>query len=367
LIRPARGGAAGVILVFALLLGISAKAGLLGIPLACVLIPWFFKYAYILFDHVVRGFDEPPTLDIEMVNPFNEQRPLAQLAIAAPLVTAVLWINAAHSHAAAECLAAVVLLLLPASVALLGLDGNLFKAIYPPALVRMVKDLGVLYLAVLAVIAVYALVLAALPRMALWLPLEIALSMFALLSIFSLLGGVVYERRHALGLETWHSPEQAEERRRLRDLRDSEAVVTESYGLVRVGAHTKAWAMLQAWLDSRKHDTEDYRWLCERVSTWNDSRYANRLTEDYVARLLLLKRTGEALDAVKNRLRSDPTFRPKTAADTLSIVQLAVGGGGAPSVARALLGDFASRFSNDPRVRTAEALRCRLAERPDGP
>jgi hypothetical protein len=364
-IRPARGGAGAVIVVFALLLGICAKGGLMGIPLACILIPWLFKYSYILFDHVVRGFDEPPTLDIQMVNPFNEQRPLAQLAIAAPVVAAVLWLARLKAPAAATCLAAVGLLLLPASVILLGLEGNVFKALYPVALLRVVKDLGLLYLTVLGAIAAYVLLLLALARLDLWLPLELATGMFALLSIFSLLGGVVYERRHALGLETWHSPEQAEERQRLRDIQDSEAIVTESYGLMRVGAHTKAWAMLQAWLATRRHAIEDYRWLCDRVGAWNDSRYANRLTEDYVARLLRLKRTGEALDAVAGRLRADPAFRPKTAADTLCIAQLAVRGGGRPSVARALLGDFASRFKDDPNLRTAAALRSELARRAD--
>ena len=33
-----------------------------------------FKYAYVLFDHVVRGVDEPPALDINMANPLSEQR-----------------------------------------------------------------------------------------------------------------------------------------------------------------------------------------------------------------------------------------------------------------------------------------------------
>ena len=51
--------------------------GFVGIPLAFIVGSWFFKYAYILFDHVVRGVEEPPVLDITMVNPVNEQRPLA--------------------------------------------------------------------------------------------------------------------------------------------------------------------------------------------------------------------------------------------------------------------------------------------------
>jgi hypothetical protein len=64
LLRPARGGAAGVVIVFALLLSIAAKAGLFGLPLALILTSWFFKYAYILFDHTVRGFDESTPLCI---------------------------------------------------------------------------------------------------------------------------------------------------------------------------------------------------------------------------------------------------------------------------------------------------------------
>ena len=54
LIRPARGGAGALILVFAFLLWIASNAGFFGIPLDLLLLSWFFKYAYVLFDHVVR-------------------------------------------------------------------------------------------------------------------------------------------------------------------------------------------------------------------------------------------------------------------------------------------------------------------------
>src|SRR6267142_512325 len=89
LLRPARGGAAGVVVVFAVLLSIAAKAGLPGIPLALILISWLFKYAYVLFDHVVRGVDEPPALDITMMNPVSEQRPIAQIIILAAVAALV--------------------------------------------------------------------------------------------------------------------------------------------------------------------------------------------------------------------------------------------------------------------------------------
>jgi hypothetical protein len=362
LLRPARGGAAGVVVVFAILLSIAAKAGLLGIPLALILISWLFKYAYVLFDHVVRGVDEPPALDITMVNPLNEQRPIGQIIILAAVGALAKLTAVTLSPVAGTVLAAAALFFLPASVAILGLEGNMLKAVYPVALGRMVAGLGLMYVAVLGIIAGVILAWALAAKLALWMPVQIAVGMFAVLSIFSVLGGALYERRHELGLETWHSPERTAEKERLADLKQSEHVVTEAYGQVRVGAHSNAWSLLQSWLASRGHAPEDYRWVRDKVISWPDARYADRLTQEYVDRLLAAKRDGEALDAVRDRLRADKAFRPKSAAATLRIAQLAAGGGGAAGVARVLLSDFGERFAGDPMVETAAALARHLGD-----
>ena len=356
LLRPARGGAAGVVIVFALFLSIAAKAGLFGLPLALILTSWFFKYAYILFDHTVRGFDEPPALDIQMLNPLDEQRPLAQVVILGLISAAVYFAQAKMGPTPARIIAVAAALFLPASVAILGLERNILKAAYPVAWVRMILGLGPMYALVLAIIGGYSLLIALLGRWELWLPVQIAIYMFCILSIFSVLGGALYERRHELGLETWASPERTEELQRKHDLRNSEKAVTDAYGQMRVGSHTQAWQQLQSWLTSRGNAPDDYRWLCGRVAAWGDPRYITRLTEDYVDRLLALKRNGEALDVVARRLREDPAFRPKTAAATLQIARMAAAGGGTPRVARTLLADFPARFSGDPSVPAADAL-----------
>jgi hypothetical protein len=356
LLRPARGGAAGVVIVFALLLSIAAKAGLFGLPLALILTSWFFKYAYILFDHTVRGFDEPPALDIQMLNPLDEQRPLAQVVILGLIYAAVYFAQAKMGPTPGRVIAVAAALFLPASVAILGLERNIVKAAYPVAWVRMILGLGPMYALVLAIIGGYSLLIALLGRWELWLPVQIAIYMFCILSVFSVLGGALYERRHELGLETWASPERTEELQRKHDLRDSEKAVTDAYGQMRAGSHTQAWQQLQTWLTSRGNAPDDYRWLCGRVAAWGDPRYITRLTEDYVDRLLALKRNGEALDVVARRLGQDPTFRPKSAAATLQIARMAAGGGGTPRVARTLLADFPARFAGDPSVAAADAL-----------
>jgi len=356
LLRPARGGAAGVVIVFAVLLSIALQAGLFGLPLIVILTSWFFKYAYILFDHTVHGFDEPPTLDIQMLNPLDEQRPLAQVAIVGLIYAAVYFTQANLGPTPGLIIAAAAALFLPASVAILGLERNILKAAYPVAWVRMILGLGPMYALVLAIIGGYSLLIVLLGRWELWLPVQIAIYMFCILSIFSVLGGALYERRHELGLETWASPERTEELRRKQDLRESDKTVTEAYGQMRAGSHTQAWQLLQTWLTARGNAPDDYRWLCGRVAGWGDPRYITRLTEDHVDRLLALKRSGEALDVVARRLREDPTFRPKTAAATLTVARIAAGGGGTPRVARALLADFPARFAGDPSVVAADAL-----------
>jgi hypothetical protein len=357
LLRPARGGAVAVLIVFAVLLTIASKAGLImGIAMAVMITSWFFKYAYVLFDHTVRGFDEPPVLDDQMLNPLNEQRPLAQVVILALIYVAVTYVKHMLGSTVAAIIAVAAILLAPASVAVLGLEGNIIKAANPIAWVRMVIGLGPMYLLVLSVIAGYGLLIAFLSRWELWLPVQVAIFMFGILSVFSVLGGALYERRHELGLEAWASPELIEGRRKAQELRQSENEVTEAYGQMRAGSHTLAWQQLQSWLSARGHAPNDYRWLCPRVASWGDPRYVTRLTEEYVDRLLALRRNGEALDVVAARLAEDPGFRPKSAVATLQIARFAAGGAGKPQVARALLADFSTRFAGDRCVPAASVL-----------
>jgi hypothetical protein len=270
---------------------------------------------------------------------------------------ASVWVNGAVGL----LVAAGMLLLLPASIAVLGLERNILKAISPFRLAQMVGGLGPWYAAVLGIIAGYALLLTLAAKLGLWLPVELAVLMFAILSIFSVLGGAAYERRDHLGIEAWHTPERKAERLRLETLKQSERTIDGAYEQSRIGAHAEAWKILHEWLGSRGNSVEDYRWLSERLTTWADARYDTRMAQHYVDRLLALRRHGELLDVVARRLRIDPGFRPLTALATLEIARIAAGGG-APRTARALLAGFAERFPGDPSVIPAGRLAIQLAE-----
>jgi hypothetical protein len=146
------------------------------------------------------------------------------------------------------------------------------------------------------------------------------------------------------------------------ELRDETALLWDAHASMRCGNHARSWRVLSAWLGSRGDQPEDYGWLVARISNWDDGRVISRLTEARISRLLVLRHSTEVLDVVTQRLSVDPHFRPCSAADTLSLAQIAARSG-AHRISRALLSDFSTRFAGDPRVSVSEALKRRLTQR----
>lgn len=277
---PARPAPLILILVFAFGLTLAAHGGLLGLPLAILLLSWLFKYAFVVFDTVARGFLEPPVLSVEMVNPVDEQRPLGMLLIAGVFYGATKFLGAHVGEWFATALRTAGLLVLPAAVAVLGSTGRILDAINPVLLAGLVRRLGLHYLVLLGLAAAFVTLLLVTPGYELPLVLRLALLMYATLAMFSAIAGVLYERRAALGLETWRSPERTEARRAADAARDIDRAIDEIYAHWRSGAHSNAWRALQSQLAARGHAPEAYRALYERLARWPDPRLADRLAED---------------------------------------------------------------------------------------
>jgi hypothetical protein len=137
------------------------------------------------------------------------------------------------------------------------------------------------------------------------------------------------------------------------------ATLQDAHLSMRCGNHARSWRVLSAWLRSRGNQPEDYGWLSAHIFNWQDGRVISHLTEARIAQLLALRRSSEVLKVVAQRLAIDPHFRPSSAADTLSLAQVAARGG-APRISQTLLSDFSVRFAGDPRVSVSEALKRRL-------
>src|SRR3984957_2140696 len=344
-------------LVGALTLGfvLALSVGLAGIVLALLLLTWLFNYSYVLLEHIANGAREPPVLAAEMLTSVNEQRPLAQLAIVL-LVYSVLQLLAHYlGNAIALALEVLALIALPASIGALGVGNNFLQAINPVALWHIVRSLRMVYVGIVIVVLTYGLGLSLLASRALlpsWLLLVLA--QVAWLSVFSLIGGSLYEQRHLLGHEPIDTPERRAARERWELERERARFMDTIYGEARGGNLAGAWQTIERELALQNYAFEFYDWLLERLGGLDNRRLATRLAQDYITRALA-RDNARVTRLVQSCLAADPQFRPRSGAETLRGAELSRLGSDRRSAA-ARAGDFEQHFPGDPASVQAAAM-----------
>ena len=315
-----------------------ANAGFLGIPMGLILLSWFFKYCFVLLDSITAGSETPPVLSVEMVNPVDEQRPVAQAVI---IVFGTLLARAIFEHlghAAGLVTGSVLLFELPASVAVLGMTGNPFRAVWPPEIWAITRACGREYVLInismfASGVIVYGLVHLGGP---LWLTIA-SVQLWFLLA-FSLVGGAIFEHRIELGIESRTRQEREAERIERQHVLERNRMLDRAHANFRVGKLVEGWQEIQAWLERHTESGQPLRELAavlRSASSWNDVRPADRLASELIAALLARKENGKALEVLEQRLLSNPSFRPTQPAHVARLAELA-SAAGKPALRRRL-------------------------------
>ncbi|TLY64913.1 MAG: hypothetical protein E6K52_00685 [Gammaproteobacteria bacterium] len=326
LLFPLRGAALLLVVSFTLGQVLAVRAGLLGIPLAVILVSWFFKYCFVLLDAIVAGEEEPPVLSVEMVNPLSEQRPLAQALLITAGVMLVGGLRKLAGEPAAMLCGALLTVALPASIAVLGITGNPFRAASPLALLALIRALGWHYALLNVAILTAAGLLAELAQAGAPDWVMIAAVQLLLLLTFALVGGAVYEHRLELAIDSRSKREREAERDQREHVLERNRVLLRAYANVRMGKLLEGWQEIQAWLTRHGQGEQalaEQRAVLEAASRWDDVRPADRLADDLIALLLAARETGQALEVLERRLASNPRFRPARADHTVRLAELA--------------------------------------------
>ena len=354
LIRPLETTSLLVIGIFALLFTLFLSSSLYGLIISVLLLSWFFKYAYVLVDATANGLEEPPAMSVEMLNPVDEQRPLAQLII----TSAVGWVAWRLGGAAGIAVAVLGFLYLPASIAVLGVSSRAIEAVNPMALTRVIRGLGGYYFLILGIIVVYGIALyflygSGVPQM-----LKISLLLFCVLSIFTLLGGALYERRHVLGLKPTHSPERKAERADRERSRERAKALDVIYGEARGGNFMAARDSLLHWMRHEDKDwlERDVRFFFAEARTWQDEKAFVFVARFLISQLIEMGKTGTVVELVNGALERAPALKLGTASDTVRIATLARAAG-KRSLALRVLAPFENQFPGDARTAEVAALR----------
>ena len=366
LLIPLRGASLVLIVIFSFLLLVAANGGLPGLPLALFTTSWFFKYGFALLDHVADGVMEPPVLSYEMINPINESRPLALLAVVFIYSVATEFLGHIFGAEVTTGMRALGLLLLPAII-MAQAAGNFWQSLNPAVLFQIVVRVPGSYLLIWAVLAGFWWLAAVLVK---WVPaaelplvvniplpdgVRIAIVMYAWLASFAMIGGVLYVRRKELGFEPTHSPERAAEKAQRERHRELDQLIDRIFAEWRGGAYGNAWRTIEAHLQSSPQPSEELRELFARAEQWPDGRLAHRLAQELLPQLLAARRTGDALNIVRSQLRADARFKPIAGADTIKLIELARDAGDRRT-ARMLLDGFDAKYDDDVARRIAAQL-----------
>jgi len=301
-------------------LALAKAAGFIGIPLALMLFSWFFKYAYALLEEVAHGIDRPPVMSVEMVNPVS-QRPLAQLAICGVSCAAVIWADGGLRWA----LIVFFVASLPASVAILGATGNVLQALNPLALVTVIKKLGRYYLGILLAVSLAVVLVIWTMSGPLWMIAQLAIAQLAILAVFNVIGGALYERRDELDLDVMHSPEQSLQREEEQRLRERGRVIDAIYTQARVRKYAAIDSIVKQWLDAAgtaELDT-DVPFMVASAVSWNDRQALARVAPPGILRLHGSRLTITALDALDAALNFDPAFQLGSLQACVELAELA--------------------------------------------
>ena len=289
-----------LVAVFSLLLTVTSVAmGVYGLFAQLFLQIWIFKYCYSLLEEIADGASEPPVMSTDMLSPF-EIRPWVQLGI----VIGAVVLCRAIGGTAGIVLGIFLFLLMPATIGVLGVGENAFQAVNPVMLYRLIRGLGLWYLAILGSLPVYVIFLYALARIGTWTILQYAAGLICQLSFFSLIGGAMYLRRRQLGLEPRHTPERTAAREEADRVKLRAQMVDEVFQQVRIGKHIEATRPLARWLSALDGETatRDSLYVAGQALGWEAPGGLNTLASTLIRHLLRAGRPDAAL-AVFEKLR----------------------------------------------------------------
>jgi hypothetical protein len=264
------------------LLAFFLGKGVYGVVGSYFLLSWFFKYAYVVLEHVANGHLEAPVASVEMLGPF-EQRPLILVAWCLITYTTARTLGGA----AGTALVTLVLLMLPATVAVLGLGSGVFQSINPLTLWRTMRGLGIYYLGALGLMAAAATLIFVMEKMDAWNMLTIAVAEVAVLTVFSTLGGALFVRRLEIGHEPIVSPERQVENEDREHSRALSAMLDDLYTQARLKKHEPALNILGQWFAQTddRYIVSDANTIGARVAAWNDSKALGWISRALVAEL----------------------------------------------------------------------------------
>lgn len=295
---------------FVLLLRLALAAGILGIWLAVIVVPAFFRYLTMIAEARARGreADTPGIEFFSLGGSLWTLFPVVPILIMAFLVR---WAGESFGDLPATTAALGFTALLPAMIGVLVITHSPLQSADPRAINRFIRGCGAAYwyAPVTAVLIVLA------PALAGFLPVsvQIIVEVYFVAAFFAVIGAVI---RHANLFDEIDVPTATEpdvEKDLVRLQRKRSAIINHAYGFASRGNRDGALAHIYDWLADDPDPDAAWPWFLEQMLSWDDTDPGLLLAQQYLGRLLEF---GNGVAAVKLMLRCrlvNERFRPLSA------------------------------------------------------
>ncbi|MCH6572378.1 MAG: hypothetical protein IH809_01895 [Proteobacteria bacterium] len=343
---------------FSLGLWLSFSAGILGLPLLLLLIPWFAKYLFVILSFAALGRPDVPVLSEELINP-AQVRPLFILFLIL-VFGAAYWSAARVSQGAENAVILSAIFLLPAMISVVVISDNPFRSLNPLILFRLILSLRLNYAGVAIALGLLPVLFPRLMALHLPTPLVIFVLLYWLLIVFRFLGHGLYLNRAELGLQVIHAPEIAEAKAERVATTAHKACLDEVHLYSSAGHYDRAYQTVCEYIKGQADPDAAESWFLERLLAWENTRVGVRLARGAVSRLLAANDTAAAWRWGERCLRIDPGFSVKSSGEALALAIYAKQAG-RKKLAYAVLQPFTRETGEDFLARDGMLLALKIA------
>lgn len=302
---------------FSLGLWLSLSAGILGLPLLLLLVPWFAKYLFVILSFAALGRPDVPVLSEELINP-AQVRPLFILFLILSFGAAY-WSATRVSAGAENAVLLSAIFLLPAMISVVVISDNPFRSLNPVNLARLIWSLRLDYVGVAIALGLLPAMLRGFTALHLPTPIVIFVLLYWLLIVFRFLGHGLYLNRAELGLQVINAPEIAEARAERVATTAHKACLDEVHLYASAGHHDRAYQTVCEHIHRQTDPAATEAWFLERLLAWENTRVGVRLARRAVSRLLAANDAATAWRWCERCLRIAPGFSVKSSGEALTL------------------------------------------------
>ncbi|MCH8958787.1 MAG: hypothetical protein IH835_04945 [Proteobacteria bacterium] len=343
---------------FSLGLWLSFSAGILGLPLLLLLIPWFAKYLFVILSFAALGRPDVPVLSEELINP-AQARPLFILFLIL-VFGAAYWSAARIGEGAKNAVILSAIFLLPAMISVVVISDNPFRSLNPLNLFRLILSLRLDYAGVAIALGSLPVLFPGLLAMHLPTPVVIFVLLYWLLIVFRFLGHGLYLNRAELGIQVINAPEIAAAKADRVAATAHKACLDEVHLYSSAGRYDQAYKTVCQHIKEQADTDAAEAWFLERLLAWENTRVGVRLAQEAVSRLLAANDTAAAWRWGERCLRIDPGFSVKSSGEALALAIYAKQAG-RRKLAYAVLRPFTRETGEDFLARDGMLLALKIA------